>query len=36
MTRDHKKQDDMQLKELGFSKSRCAKQLGINRETVTR
>ena len=26
----------MQLKELGFSKSRCAKQLGINRETVTR
>jgi transposase len=26
----------MQLKELGFSKSRCAKQLEINRETVTR
>jgi len=26
----------IQLKELGFSKSRSAKQLGINRETVTR
>jgi len=26
----------MQLKELGFTKSRSAKQLGINRETVTR